>query len=437
VAELTRAAAFDTRLERVLTAYGDTAVKPVDALAIADRAVLLDRRRANHRSWTWLAAAAVVTLLALLALAALGGGGRSLLNWLATGPLPSTPGPTATVGVATANPQGQWMGSPRTIGVFQPSAGTYLAIDDARLCVGGRSYSQGCLVLQSAATVPTGGELRLTAQAGGLGCAPGQVGTYRFRLSPGGGRLTIESIADECAARIDGVVGTWFRSDCRNVSDACLGLLEGGTYQSQFLHARGPAGTYPASDFGAVQYTVPPDWANSGDWPVLLSLTPAADYANEGRDGALVGHYQELDLLAHPLAAAQGTACDGSTVDLADATPAGFEAWLSGQSAFSVANQGRATVAGLPARVVDVRLAPGYAGVCPGETEPSADYLVLRDDPGRGFTPRLRGAEVQRLILVDLGAGELLTIMIDSSDPARFDDLVAASMPIVNSLVIR
>lgn len=442
----TTAAAFDLRLERVLGAYAETAIRPVDAIQIAEHAVLLDRRREARRPLAWLAAAAVVSLLVILLAAALTGGARKLLDGL--GLVPNTTSTEAPSSFATAPIErpdavasalvGRWMGAPRSIGTLEPSAGTTIVVSTGGVCVTGRSYSQGCTVLSSTAVATGSDVIQLSTATGAVGCEPGTVGTYRWRLSRGGHRLIVEAIADECAARAAGLAGNWTRSDCTNTSNDCLGVLEPGAYMSQFLHPRGPAGTYPPSDFGAVGYTVPDGWANSGDWPMLLSLTPAADYANEGPDGASVGAYHELDLLAHPQAAAQNGACDGSLA-------AGFEAptrttfpdWLAAQPAFRVVNLRRTTLAGISAYEMDVRLAAGYSGRCPGEAEVSADYIVLRDDTGRGFTPRLRGAEVHRLILADLGAGEYFAVVIDSSDPARFDTLVAASMPIVRSLVIR
>lgn len=434
-------AAFDARLERVLTAYGDTAVRPVDAFAIAERSILLERRRQVRRPWTLLAAAALVSLLALLAAAALVGGGKPLFDWLTLAPRPSTTdGPITVL-------QGTWMGSPRAIGELAPSAGTYLAFDGDRLCISGRDYNQGCTLMLSTVSLALPGELRLVSRPGGQGCDPDLLGRYRWHLSPGEDILTISnpplapgaSVGDACFARAAGVIGTWYRSVCVLVDDDCLGVLEAGRYPSQFLHVKGAPETYPPSDFGAIEYEVPDGWANSGDWPVLLSLTPVADYATENsRFGQAEGKYHELDLFAHPQPAAQNADCDGRVdASLTTPTAASFAARISGQPAFETVDRGSITVSGLPAVALDIRLAPGFTGHCSGEAEISADYLVLRDDPGRGFTPRLRGAEVHRLILVDLGAGELLAIVIDSSDPARFDDLVAASMPIVSSIVVR
>jgi hypothetical protein len=439
------AAAFDARMERVLTAYGEVAVRPIDAVAIAEASILIERRRRVRRPWTWLAAAAVIALLTMLVVAALAGGRPSVLDWLGLGPRPS---PAQTQSPLLAKLQGTWMGSPRAIDTFAASAGTQLVINDGVLCITGRSYPQGCTIALSDLSVVADRKLRLVTRPGAQGrdailgrdgaCQATDVGTYTWQLSPGDDRLTILAEADGCQRRAQGIAGTWYRSVCVLRDDACLGVLEAGRYPSQFLHLKGPADAYPPSDFGAIEYEVPDGWANSSDWPVLLSLTPAADYAVETRTGPAEGTYHELDLFAHPLPVAATPTC-GLQPDPAFPNPtvADFVRSLLNNDTLDVVDRGSLTVDRLAARAFDIRRVPGTERLCVSEPGLSADYMVLRDDAGGGYAPRLHDAEVHRLILVDIGGGELLAIVIDSSDPARFDDLVAASMPIVSSIVIR
>ena len=433
----TVATAFDTQLERVLGAYGDTALRPVDDLAIASIAITIERRRAARRPYAWLAAAALLGALLLLGLAAVGGGSRGLqfLDWLGLGPRPSvveTPAP----GVLPAQLIGRWASAPRDIPGIGSTSDKQLLITSTTVCLADRARTSACAAVESRAATIGPDQLELVTVTAVTGCDQQSIGRYRVQPSPGGRRLTVTADRDDCAARQAALVGTWWHSECTNVSDDCLGLLEAGTYPSRHLSVRGPEDV-TAATFGAVTYTVPSGWANSGDWTQLLSLTPAADYANEGPAGAAVGAYYELDVFPHPLAAIQDLGCSG-TVDTSVAeTPEAFAAWIASQASFDVLDGGALTVAGYPAVALDVQLAAGYTAVCSGESVPSADYLLLRDDSGHGFTPRLRGPEVARLILVDIGGGDLLAVLIDSSDPARFDDLVAASMPIVTSLVIR
>ena len=50
-----------------------------------------------------------------------------------------------------------------------------------------------------------------------------------------------------------------------------------------------------------------------------------------------------------------------------------------------------------------------------------------------GGPTAIAGVERERLILLDLGQGDVVAIRIFSHDPARFDALVAEAMPIVES----
>ncbi len=63
---------------------------------------------------------------------------------------------------------------------------------------------------------------------------------------------------------------------------------------------------------------------------------------------------------------------------------------------------------------------------CKGETTRSFSYL----GPDIG----LLGGERHRLILLDLGDGDVLAIVIRTTDPAAFDAFVVEAMPIVESL---
>lgn len=44
------------------------------------------------------------------------------------------------------------------------------------------------------------------------------------------------------------------------------------------------------------------------------------------------------------------------------------------------------------------------------------------------------GEERQRLLLVDLGGGDVVAIVVDAPDPTRFDELVNAAMPVIGSM---
>ncbi len=83
------------------------------------------------------------------------------------------------------------------------------------------------------------------------------------------------------------------------------------------------------------------------------------------------------------------------------------------------------TIDGHPGRSLDIRIDPAGKR-CKGETTPSFSYL----GPDIG----LLGGERHRLILLDLGDGDVLAIVIRTTDPAAFDAFVVEAMPIVESL---
>ncbi len=57
--------------------------------------------------------------------------------------------------------------------------------------------------------------------------------------------------------------------------------------------------------------------------------------------------------------------------------------------------------------------------------------------PLRQWTWGTGANEQQRYIFLDLGDGDVVMIVIDSSYPDRFDDLVAQAMPIIESFTFK
>jgi hypothetical protein len=84
------------------------------------------------------------------------------------------------------------------------------------------------------------------------------------------------------------------------------------------------------------------------------------------------------------------------------------------------------TIDGHPGKWLDVRIDPAWTKTCPGETTPIVTYLM----PGTAIS----GTEHERLILLDLGDGDVLLIVVWAGDQATFDPFIAAAMPIVQSL---
>ena len=103
-----------------------------------------------------------------------------------------------------------------------------------------------------------------------------------------------------CACGLPRSTGTGSRSAARTPLDACLGDLAAGTYPSQFIRPRLPAGRRGPRTYGGVTYTVPDGWANSGDWPGEFSLVPSTDYASFGPDSGPDGVFNEIVVMRQP-----------------------------------------------------------------------------------------------------------------------------------------
>ena len=86
--------------------------------------------------------------------------------------------------------------------------------------------------------------------------------------------------------------------------------------------------------------------------------------------------------------------------------------------------------------MLDVRLDPSWTQACPGETQPSVAFFG-QQRLLTSYQVGLVGGEQARLILLDIGKGDVLGIEIRSTYPDRFATLVSAAMPIVESLRVK
>lgn len=93
------------------------------------------------------------------------------------------------------------------------------------------------------------------------------------------------------------------------------------------------------------------------------------------------------------------------------------------------------TIAGTSGAVFDVALKEDWSRFCPvGGGVPVLRQGGKATEGSEGWDRRMVAAERWRLILLDVAQGKTLAIVIDdSSVPSRFDDLVAAAMPIVTT----
>ena len=347
----------------------------------------------------------------------------------------SAPTILGTEGVPVPVPEAlrhRWVGEPRTVaGRDITRAGLNLSQDSYFLS--GTDF-QASGLLHSTATLTGTGEITLvTPEAGDSLCAAGDTGVYAYTLSPGGTRLHVTTTTESCADRAVAVAGDWNRVACVSIENACWGDLEAGTYPSQYIDPRLDPGATWNVPYGALTFTVPDGWSNSEDWPARFVLTPTSDYALWTPDGQPDGDYHGIYLYGQPAALTQVASCaDVEQTDVAR-TPAGLAEWIASQPSVEATEPTPITIDGHAGLWLDVRIADDWTATCPDTTVPTAVLLTQASGGPDGWSWGMSGAEQVRFILLDLGDGDTVMFAIDSTDPDRFDGLVAEAMPIVES----
>lgn len=345
--------------------------------------------------------------------------------------------PSASTEGASVAPQiqGTWMGGTRSLPGVAAGAGTALQISPASLVIA-QSAGTGQPGLSAQASSPSDGRLHVvTGSRDPAGCAVAVAGDYTWAFSPSGRILTITPISDPCAVRTSVLAGDWLQKACKDTSDNCLGDLDPGTYKSQFLTPHLKPGENWEPHYGSVTYTVPDGWANAGDWPADFNLVPSADYASYGPKGSPDGKYHEVSIWAHPAMTEQPPDCSGKPVTTIKQTVDGFVGWLREQPQFVVTKPAAITVGGRSGKWVDVQLAPDSKGTCPDlPAGTAAGQILARAGGPANETLGMTGGERMRFVFVDIGGGDVAAIFVDSSDPARFDQLASDAMPIIESM---
>jgi hypothetical protein len=423
--------------DRVIAAV----LQAADTVPQVRRRVAWPTRRHVQMNRLLLLAGAAVLLVAVIGGGALIGGSKNVA--VSVTPAPTTvPSPSTAPSVAVPAPvpsaiQSTWVGAPRSIAGLLASARYRLELTPNTFRFPFDDVVQGQLLAN--ASTEDGDVLRLSSISTPGGCQVGDVGTYRWSLSPSGTRLTFTVVNDACAARRAALPGDWQRVACKNTDSACFGdLVEAGTYPSQYYAPRLPADGSWQPDWGALTYTVPAGWANSADWPNSFVLTPSDAYANEGPDGPRDGTVREIGAFRLPVAVSQDAACVGPTVPSGPTSIDGLIGYVRGLKSVVASAPTSITIDGRPAKWMDVTIAPTWKTSCPDVSSGEPVALLLRsgsaiaDEHVIGLT----GPEKIRLVFADVG-GQVALVVIDSRDPARFDDLATQAMPIIESFTFK
>ncbi len=346
-------------------------------------------------------------------------------------PTSSSPSPSASAPTPEDLPSnliGTWLGSRNPI-LGSAREGAAMRLGRSSIGLFG-SNTQRLPALTAVASM-AGGDLRLAATKPSGGCTLGDVGTYPVTISPSGQTLTIGAGTDPCVNRRASIPGTWWLSDCIRPGDTCLGMLDPGSYGSQYFTTFVAKGVAWGPVYGAVTFTVPDGWANDMDFPSSFGLSPAADYratTAQSPDPA-----NGIIVLANALPESQATPCSGSPDPAVKPGASAFIAWLRTLPDLEVGPTTPVTIAGHGALSVDVSMPTTPAAPCNG-SEPVVEYLYSAGwsaSPTTWYAEGIMQGARERLILLDQASGDLTAIVLQVNDASRFDAFAASAMPIV------
>jgi hypothetical protein len=389
-----------------------------------------------RQPWRWLnwrfpamnRAPVLIGAAAVIAVAGLGAlfGSRSGPPVAATPiPSPSTAASASATAVGSPLPaelQGRWMGDHSDLAGVVPDAGTTILFTETGIALSEAS-SGPRVVLRAAASAAGPGRLRLT-DIGSTGvCASGNTGLYAWVRSSDGRTLTITAEGDDCASRADAVAGTWWLMGCKDPDNYCLGQLSAGQYASQFIAPRLDRGATWSGNFGAVRYAVPDGWANSSDLPESFELMPTNVFATAAAGEA----DRSIGIATQPAPLAKDATCQSLAPAGRGSTMAELVTWIGDVPGLIATDPRPITIGGMPGRWFDLRADPAFTTGCHENRTTIVEYQTA-------MYSGLLGSERQRLIYLDLGDGDVLSITIRTANPADFDAFVAEALPIVESL---
>ena len=214
--------------------------------------------------------------------------------------------------------------------------------------------------------------------------------------------------------------GVWWLAGCPN--ELCLAELDAGTYQSQYIVPRLDPGAAWEPDFGGLTYSVPDGWANSNDGPDSFELVPASEMPPVAESN----RRRNIGVFRQPSAMSQERPCSDEVVPGVGRAVDDLVAWLPTVPGLITTAPEPITIGGHSGQMLDIQLDPAWtASTCEGSIEPIVAFL----NPGIavGESQRIR------LILLDLGDGDVVATGIWTRDQATFDTFVPEAMQVIES----
>ena len=273
--------------------------------------------------------------------------------------------------------------------------------------------------LNSKASAVGDGQFRLELTGNDNGCQRGDIGVYSWSLSASGYTLTITADEDDCAARSSAVPGVWWLAGCPN--RLCLGILDAGTYKSQYITPRLDPGAAWEPEFGGLTYTVPVGWANTNDSADSYELVPAAEMPPV----AETERTRNIGIFTQPTAMTQDKPCSDKVQPGVGRTVDALATWLQTVPGLIATAPKSITIDGHPGQWLDLRRDPSWTKMCDDSTEPLVTFL----NPGIA----VGGDQRVRLILLDLGGGDVVATGVWTRDQATLDAFIPEAMPVIES----
>jgi hypothetical protein len=391
-----------------------------------------------RRPWRWLTRRfpnmnrlSMAAALAAAAVLAVGGG-----LWLTrfNGPSIGQPSPSPA---ASASPSGsaptaggllpvelrsRWFGGHRDLVELDKGSTLLFAANSFELSASNQWDSVH--LLRSSASAVGDGQLSLETTTDGNGCQIGDVGLYSWSLSPSGWTLTITADSDDCTARSAAVPGDWWLAGCSN--QLCLGKLDAGTYGSQYFAPLLDPGAAWEPAFGGLTYTVPEGWANSADGPDNFELVPASEMPPV----AETDRRRNIGIFRQPTAMTQDKPCSDTVLPGVGRTVDDLATWLGTVEGLIATAPTPITIDGHQGKWLDLRRNPTWTKTCAGS---GADSLVTFLNPGIAVGEDQR----VRLILLDLGGGDVVATGIWTRDQATLDAFIPEAMPVIESFTFK
>jgi hypothetical protein len=256
------------------------------------------------------------------------------------------------------------------------------------------------------------------------GCEAGDRGTYAWHLSRSTLRLTMESVSDDCPARAAAMQGDWTRSNCPRYPDEfCLGELDPGRHRSTFFTPRVASSQWQYAP-GALGYSVPSGWSNTGDAPDEFILQPQI---RDGEEGIFM--WSEVTVVD------PASPCSPFPDPTFDRSPEGFVDWLQSNPLFTTSNPSRVTVGGLSGWSVVAAVEPDADLPCVGDGRSYAPMLAHAN--GTGLQWGYLAGSRNQFFFLGLGGERTLVMTIEAPSESQFEHLRREVASIVGSLRFR